>query len=133
MRTILLPLLLTPYFAFAGEDHFITGDEWRSMVTGKTVEYSINGELFVREYYWPNDDVVTMEVSGEQCFEARWDYDPSTNIFCFHNGPTACFWHIRNTDGLFVRQADIGLHFGATQEISAISDIRLSCTSAPIS
>lgn len=129
----LLVLLLMPTVLFAGGDGFITGAEWRAMVTGRTVEYTIGGDLFVREYYWPGDDVVTIEVVGKDCFEARWDYDPVTAIFCFHNGPTACFWHIRDGERLYVQDADSAPFINSTQEISAIKDMRLACTNAPTS
>ena len=133
MRYLILALAILPTALFAGADGLISGTEWREMVSGRTVEYSINGDLFVREYYWPGDDVVTMEVVGDHCFEARWDYDPKTEIFCFYNGPTACFWHIRAGERLYVKDAMPGPRFGLTQEISAISDIRLACSTAPVS
>ena len=130
----LIACLVLPTALFAGEDFGMFDDsEWRVMVSGKTVEYSINGELFVREYYWPGQDVVTMEVVGKECFEARWEFNPKTSTFCFHNGPTACFWHLREGGHLYVQLADPGVSFGAIQDITAISDVRLACSTAPTS
>ncbi len=133
MRCLLANLLL-PTTLHAGEDFGLFDDkEWRGLVSGKTVEYSINGELFVREYYWPGQDVVTMEVVGKECFEARWEFRRETSTFCFHNGPTACFWHLRDGEHLYVQHADSGVSFGAVQDITAITDVRLACSSAPTS
>ncbi len=133
MRTLFALFLMATALNAGSNVRVITGAEWRLMVTGRTVEYSINGALFVREYYWPGADVVTMEVVGEECFEARWDYDPATSTFCFHNGPTACFRHLRDGNRLYVQDADPGANFGSTQEITAIKDMRLACTTAPVS
>ena len=130
----LIAALVLPSALFAGEDSGLLDDQqWRVMVSGKTVEYSINGELFVREYYWPGQDVVTMEVVGKECFEARWEFHPETSTFCFHNGPTACFWHRRQGGHFYVQHADPGVSFGAIQDITAIKDVRLACSAAPVS
>jgi hypothetical protein len=128
-----LILLLIPIPAFAGDDGYLTGAEWRALVSGKTVEYSIDGLPFVREYYWPGTSVVTMEVIGETCFDAQWDYDAETGIFCFHNGPTACFWHRKQGEHIWVEDADSGEFFGTVQEVTAINDATLACAEKPTS
>jgi hypothetical protein len=130
--------LLIALFAFAlpaiaGDDTPLTGQEWRALVTGKTVEYTIGGQLWVREYYWPNDDVVTMEVINQTCFEARWEYNSDDQTFCFHNNPTSCFWHMREGDHYYVRSASPGTSFGVRQDVKDILETRLACSTAPVS
>lgn len=130
---ILMTFLLLSLPVRADDAVPMTGEEWRALVSGKTVEYAIDGQPWVREYYWPDDDVVTMEIIDQDCFEARWEYRPDLATFCFHNSPTSCFWHIREGDGYYVRSADPGASFGVRQDVTAIVDTRLACSTAPVS
>lgn len=118
--------IMLAFPAFAG-DAMIEPDAWREMTTGKILHYFKDGELYGREYYGPDGDVVFRFPSG-QCAEGRWAHADGKYCFAFDGDSRLhCFWHVMRDDKIVV----IGEADGEEQTVEKIEDGQpLGCGSA---
>jgi hypothetical protein len=59
----------------------MTGAEFEAYVTGKTLDFAINGEIYGREEYLPNRRV-RWAFSGDKCLNGFW-YERAPREICF--------------------------------------------------
>ncbi len=82
-------------------DALIGPDAWREMTTGKTLHYYRDGELYGREYYYPDGEKV--EFCSADGFHAvgRWAFKDDTYCFAYF-GDLHCFRHLLRDGDIFV-------------------------------
>ncbi len=102
--------------------------EWSDLTSGRTLSYSIDGEIWAREYYDPNSDRVVLKLNDGTCMNGRWEF--SEPLFCFHwdESGTACFRHVRFGDEILVLETDNGVENGAVQVVEGISNLAPDCS-----
>ncbi len=98
----------------------IDADEWREMMSGKTLTYESSAGLIGREYYVPGGDRVIFVYYDGRCFDGHWLHD--SGFYCFEYDGFYCFQHFRRDGQIMVREQD-----GGEQRVTDISDEILSC------
>ncbi len=121
----LLILMASPVF---GETP-MTGDEFQSLVEGKTLTFSAGTSPYGVEYYAPNRRVV-WSFRGNECINGEW-YEDKTDT-----GPSICFvyensvepqcWQVFNIDGQI--RADFMNTPGTTVLYEAVESEPLICS-----
>lgn len=106
----------------------IAKEDWRALVRGRTVTYSIGGEVWARETYDTGSDTVWIRLADGTCMDGNWSW--ADGIFCFDwsSGEYSCFRHVRS-DGriLVIPMLAEGLGVGTIQTVTQISDVPASC------
>ena len=98
----------------------IDADEWREMMSGKTLTYESSAGLIGREYYVPGGDRVIFVYYDGRCFDGHWLHD--SGFYCFEYDGFYCFQHFRRDGQIMVREQD-----GGEQRVTDISDEILYC------
>ena len=94
----------------------MTASEFEAFTTGKTLTYSIGGEVFGTEQYRPNRQVV-WAFKGDDCTEGFWYEEAGLICFAYtSDGTPQCWTFYLDTSGL--RAKFIGDSVGA--ELSAV-------------
>jgi hypothetical protein len=108
-------------------------EEWSAMAAGRTLTYTIGGELWALERYQDGGDRVTLQFYDGTCLEGRWDY--AEPLYCFHweGEGTSCFRHARLGDEILVLETRDGVETGALQVMTGVSDTPLACGNDAIS
>ena len=99
--TMRLPILLLAFLASpALAERPMTAAEFDAFVTGKTMDYLVDGEIFGREVYLPGRQV-RWAFTAEECKLGHW-YGEGDNIcFLYDGDPEPKCWTIwPNGDGL---------------------------------
>ena len=124
LRLAALVLLAAPAFAAGPQpgDAPIPPEEWRAMVEGRTVWYSLNGEHWGREYFHPDKDSATFLARDGQCVTAPWAY--AEGVYCFAYAGMHCFRHVRRDGEIVVIPIEGD---GAEQRVERIDDTPISC------
>ena len=127
MRTVLAALTFLSAVSAHAADAMIEPDAWREMTTGKTLYYFKDGELYGKEYYGLNGDVIFRFPAG-QCVEGRWAHADGKYCFAFDGDSNLhCFWHVMRDDKIVV----IGEADGEEQTVETIEEnAPLGCGSA---
>jgi len=101
--------------------------EWSAMAMGRTLVYRIDGRLWALEYYYPGSDRVALQLSDGQCLTGTWEY--TAPYYCYHwvEQGTACFRHARQDGEIIVIESGSPEGAPAVQQMSAVTDIPLSC------
>ena len=86
-------------------DALIGPDAWREITSGKTLHYYRDGELYGREYYYPDGNKV--EFCSAEGFHAvgRWAFREDTYCFAYF-GDLHCFRHVLRDGDIFVIGVD---------------------------
>ena len=97
MKFILACLLAaSPVFAEP-----MTGDEFEAYVTGKTLDFSTDGQIYGREEYLPNRRV-RWAFAGDKCMNGFW-YERAPREICFIYDGTIdeqCWHYTATADGV---------------------------------
>ena len=93
--------------------------DWRSMVEGKTVTYSIDNQFFAREFYETGTNRVVISVAGGLCLNGQWYMDGPAFCFVWEGAAPSCFTHHQLDEGVYIN----GLG-GSDIEIQFVTDIR---------
>ena len=120
----------TPEAAAPAEDapvKSLNEQEWRAIVSGKTLYYYTQQGLVGREYYPPASEsrVVFVYFDGT-CFDGTWSQ--KDGVYCYEFDGAHCFKHFQQGERLFVEGVD-----GDIQDILRITDEVLSCEPGLIS
>jgi len=94
--------------------------EWRDMVEGKTVTYTIADEFFAREFYETGTNRVVISVTGGLCLNGQWYMEGPAFCFVWENELPSCFTHHRLDEGVFINGVDPGDDI----EVQFVADIR---------
>ena len=102
-------------------------EEWTKLAAGRTLTYTINGELWALERYQPGGSRVTLQFYDGTCLEGYWEYVKP--LYCFHweGEGTSCFRHAKLGAEILILESRDGVETGALQVMSAVSDAPLSC------
>jgi hypothetical protein len=102
-------------------------EEWAGMATGRTLSYSIDGELWALERYYHGTNRVTLQFFDGSCLEGVWEYEAP--LYCFHweAEGTSCFRHVRQGDEILILETRDGVETGAVQVMSGVGDTPLAC------
>lgn len=103
-------------------------DDWRDMVRGRTVTYSIGGDIWARETYDTGSDTVWIRLADGSCMEGIWTWADGVYCFDWTSGEFSCFRHVR-ADGqiLVIPVLEDGTGIGTIQTVTQISDVPASC------
>ena len=97
MKLVLVFLLAaSPSFAEP-----MTGDEFEAYVTGKTLDFSTDGEVYGREEYLPNRRV-RWAFAGDKCMNGFW-YERAPREICFIYDDSIdehCWYYRATPDGM---------------------------------
>ncbi len=102
-------------------------EEWSGMAMGRTLSYSIEGELWALEHYFPGSNRVTLQFYDGSCLEGVWEHTPP--LYCFHweAEGTSCFRHARLGEEILILETRDGVETGAVQVMSGVTDTPLAC------
>jgi hypothetical protein len=78
---VVLALALGLWPAMAGADTPMSAAEFDAYTKGKTMTYAQNGEVWGREQYLPNRQVI-WAFEGQECKRGTWD-EPAPGLICF--------------------------------------------------
>lgn len=101
MRLPLAALSLTLTFATAGVGHAespMTGEAFEAYVTGSTLTYSAQGQVYGREEYLPGRRV-RWAVAGGQCHEGVWYPEGDFICFVYREQPEPQCWTFHDEGG----------------------------------
>ncbi|EEW24103.1 hypothetical protein [Rhodobacter ferrooxidans] len=102
MRLALAALLLTALPALAVETP-LSAQQFEAYATGKTLTYSLSGEVFGTEQYLPNRRV-RWAYTGDICQEGHWYEDADLICFVYDGEPEPQCWQFWQTEtGLHAR------------------------------
>ncbi len=97
MKWLVLMLLACPSVAFSTE-RVVTPAEFEAMVSGHTLTYSINGQVYGAEEYLDGRRVTWSYLNGD-CAEGVW-YPQGTQIcFAYDGLPSPQCWQFYESDG----------------------------------
>lgn len=96
-------------------------DEWRALTEGRTVWYTLRGQLWGMEHFHKGRDEATFMTPQGECMTAPWAYQDG--VFCFAYGGLHCFRHVRRNGALFA----VPVAGGDEQRIKRIDDTPVSC------
>lgn len=133
---LLLAAVLPPALSAAAQDQSASGiagaknipvEEWRSMASGRTLTYKINGEFWAMEHYTPGSNQVTLQINDGSRLQGTWDYHAP--LYCFHwdGQGTACFRHARLGDKILIIETQDGQDTPMLQLMTNVSDTPLAC------
>ena len=97
-------------------------EEWRAMVEGRTVWYSLDGEHWGKEYFHPGKSSATFLARDGQCVTAPWVY--AEGVYCFAYAGMHCFRHVRRGEEIVVIPIE---GEGGEQTVERIDDAPISC------
>lgn len=105
-------------------------EEWRAMAMGHTLTYRIDGQFWALERYYPGTNRVTLQLYDGRCMEGTWDY--AEPLYCFHweGQGTSCFRHARLGDEILIIESQNGADTPMTQNMTAVTDVPLTCNPA---
>ncbi|MBP7242244.1 hypothetical protein [Amaricoccus sp.] len=108
-------------------------DEWTAMSAGRTLTYTIGGELWALERYEAGSNRVGLQFYDGTCLQGAWEY--TNSLYCFHweGEGTSCFRHARMGEQILILETRDGIETGALQLMSGVSDVPLSCGPEAIS
>lgn len=103
-------------------------EDWRDMVRGRTVTYSIGGDIWARETYDTGSDTVWIRLADGSCMEGIWTWAAGVYCFDWTSGEFSCFRHVRADDQILVIPVlEDGTGIGTIQTVTQISDVPASC------
>jgi len=110
-------------------DTFITVDDWKDRVLGKTVYYFIDGQFFGREYYAQDGQSARFQHVSGACADGTWGYDAATQVYCLAwPSSTSCFHHIlRDGATLIIASDPDGEGEERPQTVGSIADGGFTC------
>ncbi|MEX0970615.1 MAG: hypothetical protein WD046_09255 [Paracoccaceae bacterium] len=127
-----LPLILLASSALAGDwsdlaalqdrvvaAPLVSEGEWRNMVEGRTVTYTIENEFFAREFYVTGTNRVVIAVNNGICLNGEWFMDGPAFCFVWEGAPPSCFTHHRLDGGVYINGVD-----DDDIEIQFVADVR---------
>lgn len=98
----------------------LSESEWREMVEGRTVTYTINNEFFAREFYVTGTNRVVIAVNNGICLNGEWYMDGPAFCFEWEGAAPSCFTHHRLEEGVYIN----GLDESDGIEIQFVADVR---------
>jgi hypothetical protein len=101
--------------------------EWTAMAMGRTLTYRIDGTFWALEHYYPGTDRVTLQLYDGSCMQGRWDYSEPLYCFYWEGQDTSCFRHARLGDEILIIESQDGVDTPMTQNMTAVTDIPLTC------
>lgn len=117
-----LLLIAAATAAFAAEP--LTGTEFDSYATGKTLTYALHGEIWGTEQYLPGRKVI-WAFEGEDCKRGTW-YEAAGNIcFLYEDREDAQCWRFFNEDGALRAQ------FAGDPDGTPLSELTQSTAAMP--
>ncbi len=101
--------------------------EWSELAAGRTLRYTIDGEIWALERYHPDTNRVTLQFFDGKCLEGVWDY--AEPLYCFHwrGEGSSCFRHVRLGEEILILETRDGVETGALQIMTGVSDTPLAC------
>ena len=124
MRRILLPLALIAAASAAVAAEPLTGAEFESYATGKTLTYAFQGDIWGTEQYLPGRKVI-WAFEGEDCKRGSW-YEEADNIcFLYEDRTDAQCWQFFH-DGKGLRA-----HFAGDPAGAPLSELAQSSDAMP--
>ncbi|MBM1221061.1 hypothetical protein JQU17_12570 [Ponticoccus sp. SC2-23] len=116
---VILFALLFPRLVAA--DTPMTAEEFEAYVTGRTLSYGVNGEVYGAEEYHPGRFVTWSFLDG-QCEEGRWYPQDDAICFVYDFDPDPHCWRFfRETGGLRAEFLD-GTTLGSLYEVGEAED-----------
>lgn len=103
MRGLVLTLMLVPV-AGHGEERRLTAAEFEARVTGRTVIYAQEGQVWGREQYLSGRQVI-WAFEGQECKRGIW-WDEADDLVCFRyedSNEKICWWFYDRDGGLLAR------------------------------
>lgn len=94
--------------------------DWRGMVEGRTVTYTIEDQFFAREFYVTGTNRVVIAVNNGICLNGEWYMDGPAFCFVWEGAAPSCFTHHLLDEGVFIN----GLGAGDDIEIQFVADVR---------
>ncbi|HSF92810.1 MAG TPA: hypothetical protein VLA51_11485 [Paracoccaceae bacterium] len=133
LALVLLFQLASPAFAAMSliekwrNASLLNAQEWRSLVSGKTLTYSIDAYDLYREQYDRYSNNVTAQFNNGECIYGRWE--AQNDYFCYYwkGSETVCSRHARFGKELLINFVEDGQNTDEFQLITDISDTPLSC------
>ena len=123
MRAALALCLILPAPALAETP--LTAEEFEAYVTGKTMDYIADGQIFGREVYLPGRKV-RWSTAPNECVYGSW-YPEGENIcFVYEYDPTPACWTFWLKDGALIALSTSGVAGEELHETEA-SDQGLPC------
>lgn len=103
-------------------------DDWREMVRGRTVTYSIGGDVWARETYDTGSDTVWIRLADGTCMDGVWTWNDGVYCYAWSSGEFSCFRHVRSQGSILVIPVlEDGTGLGTIQTVTQISDVPASC------
>jgi hypothetical protein len=100
MRLALLACLLA---SGAGAETLMTPDEFDAWSVGKTLDYSVDGQVYGSETYRPDRKVTDANINGP-CVEGSWYADGDAVCFIYPSlEGTHCWYFWRDGDQVFAQ------------------------------
>lgn len=110
-----------------GVDGDISVDDWRSIATGRTLTYEIDGAFFALERYHSGGSGVMLQLADGSCMSGVWDHFGQSYCYYWEDAAPVCFRHVRAGGRVFILQLENGVETGDVQEMTRISDAPLIC------
>jgi hypothetical protein len=126
---ILAMALAAPAFG-TGSAGDIPPEEWTDFAAGKTLTYTLGGQVWAHEQYHPdpNSRLVWIELVDGTCMAGTWDYVDGLYCFYWADEIPACFRHARNGGRIEVIPMENGIQAGDTQVMSEVTERPLACS-----
>lgn len=126
MRPIfLIPLILSAHVTTAEAAEPLTGAEFESYATGKTLTYALQGTVWGTEQYLPGRRVI-WAFEGEDCKRGSWYEQAGSICFLYEDRDDAQCWQFFN-DGTGLRAQFAGDPAGAPLSELAQSTEPMPC------
>lgn len=120
-----LLVLLTALPSLAADEAVVSPEDFRDLVKGRTVHYTLDGEYYGSEQFY-GDDQATWQNPGGSCEHGHW-WEAQAEL-CFRYGNVSC-WKVYESGGDRHAVSRSGLRV----EIEGIDDRPLLCEGVPVS